>query len=247
MTHSGKRYPNTMGCVDNILQQTRTPQLEELMVAIDVSPSMEEDDWPPTRLRGAQDAFSALLERKQKERPHDRVGLVTFAGKAKIESKPVVISAHLSILRRLARQVQISECTNIRAALAQAGAAFNGHSTNTASNGLLGWLWSSFFAENNATVPQLPQVTARRIILLTDGDHNTGKNPVGTAQRLKADGIEINCIGIGGRPKDVNEKQLKQIASRDPQGKPLYWFIGDRGTLIKKFESLATGLRCINT
>ena len=250
MTHAWKGYPKTMGCVDNILQQTRTPQLEALMVAIDVSGSMKEKDWQPTRLSGARDAFGALLERKQKERPDDWVGLVTFAANARVKSNPVKVGTHISILLHIAQQMCAFGGTNITAALEVASAAFNGHNPRHhygPSDGPFSWLWSLFFAESKITGPQFPQSTVRRILLLTDGEHTTGRSPVAVAQRLKADGVEINCIGIGGTPGDVDEAQLKSIASCDPQGNPLYWFIGDRAKLIKKFESLATGLRSINT
>ena len=84
---------------------------------------------------------------------------------------------------------------------------------------------------------------ARRIILLTDGGHNTGRPPFSLAEQLKAKGVVIECIGIGGNPGRVDEKGLKRIASTKPDGSPRYCFIGDSATLIRKFEELANPIR----
>ena len=51
---------------------------------------------------------------------------------------------------------------------------------------------------------------------------------------------EIDVIGIGGSPADVNEAQLKQVASV-VDGKLRYWFIRDVGSLQRRFEALALG------
>lgn len=85
--------------------------------------------------------------------------------------------------------------------------------------------------------------TLKRIILLTDGEHNTGSCPLKVASRLKSAGVVIDCIGIGGSPHDVDEKLLKSIASRNPNGSIRYCFIGDKHLLLKKYESLARHIR----
>ena len=87
--------------------------------------------------------------------------------------------------------------------------------------------------------------TTRRIILLTDGEHLGKSNPVNIADKLKGIGVIIDCIGIGGSRKDVDEKLLKQIASRNPNGSIRYCFIGDQEKLIRKYSSLAHHLRTV--
>ena len=93
------------------------------------------------------------------------------------------------------------------------------------------------------------QGKARRIILLSDGANNGGVDPLSIAERLKNSGVEINCIGISGPEKkgEVDESLLMGIASRDGEGRPKYWFIGDRSSLIRKFEDLANGLRSLGS
>ena len=79
--------------------------------------------------------------------------------------------------------------------------------------------------------------------MLTDGEHLGDENPVTIAARLKKAGVIIDCIGIGGSPKDVDEKLLKQIASRNPDRSIRYCFIGDQQELIRKYQSLAQHIR----
>ena len=83
----------------------------------------------------------------------------------------------------------------------------------------------------------------RRIIMLTDGEHNQGGSPVEIASRLKNAGVVIDCIGIGGSPEDVDEELLKQIASRNPDGSVRYCFIGDQSQLLRKYQTLAHHIR----
>ena len=75
--------------------------------------------------------------------------------------------------------------------------------------------------------------------MLTDGEHNQGGSPITVASRLKNGGVIIDCIGIGGSPKDVDEKLLEEIASRNPDGSIRYCFIGDQQQLLRKYENLA--------
>ncbi|MFC1780792.1 VWA domain-containing protein [Planctomycetota bacterium] len=83
----------------------------------------------------------------------------------------------------------------------------------------------------------------KRIILLTDGEHNAISNPETVADRLKKAGVIIDCIGIGGTPADIDEKLLKKIASRNPDGTIRYCFIGDQQALLRKYETLARHIR----
>lgn len=75
--------------------------------------------------------------------------------------------------------------------------------------------------------------------MLTDGEHLGDGNPVNIAKRLKSIGVTIDCIGIGGSPDDVDERLLRQIASRDADGSIRYCFIGDQEQLIQKYQTLA--------
>ena len=83
----------------------------------------------------------------------------------------------------------------------------------------------------------------RRIVMLTDGEHNGSESPQPVADRLKNAGVVIDCIGIGGTPIDVDEQLLNTIASRNSDGTIRYCFIGDQQALIRKYETLARHIR----
>ncbi len=85
----------------------------------------------------------------------------------------------------------------------------------------------------------------RRVILLTDGDHNEGGSPAKIAKRLKNAGVIIECIGIAGQSSEVNETLLKKIASLDEQGNPRYCFIGDTANLIKQYKKMSYHIKAI--
>ena len=51
---------------------------ETLMTLIDLSPSMNYDDWKPTRKAGAITANNELIKIKLKSHPDDRMGIIGF-------------------------------------------------------------------------------------------------------------------------------------------------------------------------
>lgn len=75
-------------------------------------------------------------------------------------------------------------------------------------------------------------------VLLTDGHHNTGPSPARIANKLKKSVI-IECVGIGGSPRDVDEELLEEIASEYPDGTKRYRWIGDKERLVQHFHKLA--------
>ncbi len=77
-----------------------------------------------------------------------------------------------------------------------------------------------------------------QVILLTDGHHNTGKHPFNMAEKIRKIAV-LECIGIAGTPKTVDEPLLKGIASKYPDGRPRYRWIGDQGSLLNEFRRLA--------
>ena len=78
----------------------------------------------------------------------------------------------------------------------------------------------------------------RQVVLLTDGCHNTGPDPRPMSDRLRELAV-VECIGIGGTPRDVDEELLKYIASPYPDGTKRYRWIGDKERLVQHFHNLA--------
>ena len=182
-----------------------------VVIAIDVSPSMEQSDYHPTRLEGAKQAVRRYLDSLVRYESPNLVGVVDFHGVPSVISHPLPVGDHHSELVGSLARLHTGSGTNIGAALQLAGREL-----------------SCVPSPRNPTV-----------ILLTDGDSNQGPNQVEVASRLKARGVEIAIIGIGGSPADVNEYDLKRMASVINDDQLRYWFIDSADKLVERFEALA--------
>ena len=79
----------------------------------------------------------------------------------------------------------------------------------------------------------------RRVILLSDGLDDSSA-AIRVADRMKANGIVIDCVGVGER-RSIDEECLKRIASTI-RGSLRYHFVDDAEELYEHFEEIATGL-----
>ncbi len=223
---------------------------ELIYVLIDVSPSMDTEDYQPSRKLGAIEANRSLIEAKAASFPDDQIGIIAFAGEAKCLHRPVVAEAGCEQLYQSLRQdVSISGGTDFSAALELAHECLFGNRPASASSGWLARMLGGLLLEpsdSNTQVSPSPSVDddlTKRIIMLTDGEHNGDGDPVAVASRLKDMGVIIECVGIAGSPREVDEAMLKRIASRDEAGKPRYCFIDDTTSLIRKYKSMANQIR----
>jgi len=227
----------------NSVQSNSRP--ETVMSLIDLSPSMDYEDWSPSRLAGAIKANLKLMEIKARQHPKDKMGLIGFWGKASILHSPVSPATHLKGLQKALENASGDGGTNFTAALELAEECLLDR-PGSSSSGFLSRILTDIFCETNQSrYTKADAGSMKRIILLTDGDHNQGGSPISTANRLKNAGVIIDCIGIGGSPDDVNEKLLKRIASQNPDDSARYWFIGDQEKLIKTYETLARHIQVI--
>jgi len=223
--------------------------VERMILVLDHSGSMDKTDWKPSRLRGAIAAADALIDVKARRHPDDEVGIVTFSSNAVIIHQPVPVRSGEASLKRALRSIAAEGFTNITAGLAEAYK----HLSEKQSDDQLGrgrfdpgtWVGRLLgTSPSGATLHhEAHDSTVRRVVLLTDGEHNCGRSPQPLAAKLKARGILIDCVGIGGSPNEVDEKCLRAIASQNGDGSVRYCFIGDKAALIKKFEQLANRIR----
>ena len=235
----------------NAATRVSSESQELIYVLIDFSPSMEIEDYQPSRKLGAIEANRRLIEAKAASFPDDQIGIIVFSGEAQCIHPPVAAGAGCRQLNQsLGEDVSVSGGTNFAAALELAEQNLFGKRPVVASRGWLARLLGDIFMEpfdSNTSASSSPGVDGltRRIIMLTDGEHNGGGDPVKIARRLKKAGVVIECIGIAGSPGEVDEAMLKRIASRDETGKPRYCFIGDTTSLIRKYKSMANQIRPI--
>ncbi|MBC8481582.1 MAG: VWA domain-containing protein [Planctomycetes bacterium] len=219
--------------------------LEFLMTLIDLSPSMDYEDWKPSRKAGALRANIELIKLKAQHHPQDMAGVIGFGSYAELLHDPVNLANGARSICDSLKHIPNPSGTNFTAALEMAEDCFrDAHSSrknSSANKGLLRTLTDLIYEPD--TCHSVNNEITKRIIMLTDGEHNGSSNPEKVADRLKNAGVIIDCIGIGGTPKDVDEKLLKKIASRNQDGSIRYCFIGDQQTLLRKYETLARHIR----
>ncbi len=225
---------------------------EFLMTLIDLSPSMNERDWKPSRREGAIKANIELIKLKARHHPMDVAGVIGFGSCAKLLHDPVKLADGARSICDSLKHIPDPDGTNFTAALEMAEDCFFDTPKplkNYIARRPLIQAFSELFYDPNQHVPgstREPHTNkgmTRRIILLTDGEHNGSESPQLVADRLKNAGVVIDCIGIGGTPTDVDEQLLNTIASRNSDGTIRYCFIGDQQTLIRKYETLARHIR----
>ena len=214
------------------------------MSLIDLSPSMDHNDYKPSRKAGAIKANKELIKIKLNSSPKDKMGIIGFGNNAKLLHPPACLSTGSVSLQNALKNPQGSFGTNFTAALRLAKTHLFNTNDSKAKRLLLSRILSEMFVEPAGQPENMDNSNVlRRIIMLTDGEYNSGGCPLNVALELKNEGVVIDCIGIGGSPADVDEKILKQIASRNPDGSIRYCFIGDQEQLIRKYQSLAQHIR----
>jgi Ca-activated chloride channel family protein len=170
-----------------------------VMMAIDVSLSMEATDVLPSRLDAAKtagDAFVRLLPSRI------NLGLVSFAGSANLLESPTL---DRSAVRRSIQKLKLAERTAIGEAIftsLQAIQVFTKSST-----------------------PHGTKAPAARIVLLSDGSNTFGRSPDSAIAAARAAHVQVSTIAFGTRTGTVeshgqtlsvpaDETALRRIAAQ---------------------------------
>jgi hypothetical protein len=225
---------------------------EIVIVIIDLSGSMNLNDWKPSRKSGAIKANKELIRVKAQQYPEDLAGIIIFGDSAKILHEPVRLTEGAQSLYRSLSHLPDMGYTNFTAALELAETClfgkpgtFGGIKFRKKISGLMSWILYNQTTKSSQHIAEISSNDncLRRIIMLTDGGYNEGGSPMNIADRLKDKGTIIDVVGIGGNPDEVEVEKIEEVASRNPDGSLRYCFIGDQDSLIKKYESLAHHIR----
>lgn len=137
----------------------------DIMLAMDISPSMLSRDFTPDRLEVSKRVAESFVEKRQ----YDRIGLTLFSGEAYTQSP--LTTDHAIIKTFLA---------NIQAGQIKSGTAI-GMGLANAINRL-----------------KDSESKTKLVILLTDGENNTGYIDPGTAMNIAVElGVKVYTIGVG--------------------------------------------------
>lgn len=82
------------------------------VIVIDVSGSMNNRDWPPSRLEAAKVAAIAYIERLAQQSPDATVAVVTFGSTARVICKPISVRSNSRIVDAIDR-IRCGSATNL--------------------------------------------------------------------------------------------------------------------------------------
>jgi uncharacterized protein YegL len=182
--------------------------VEDIVLVIDISGSMRNKDYPPNRLEAAKQAASEFVHQKFGVDERDSVAVVSFGSQGQTHCEMTNVGTARDKLLKTIEHLQVKGGTAMGRGLEEAGKILS-HST----------------------------ALVQRIVLLSDGYHNTGKSPRPIAKELKSNGVIIDTIGIGGKGA-VDEKTLCAVAST-VDGKVRYRYIDSSRELVTYFSGLS--------
>ena len=204
----------------------RVPKEEAMvMLAIDVSASMQAVDVTPSRIAAAQKAASEFADQLP---PRFQLGLVAFDGNARVLVPPT--TDHASVTAAI-RRLQLGPRTAAGEAVYAALDAIEAATTST-------------------TKPAALTKSAARIVLMSDGVTTTGRPVSQAAAAAKEAGVPVSTIAfgtdtgtvtIGGEtiPVPVDRPSLQELAADSggtffeaASGKELSAVYRDIGTTI---------------
>ena len=204
---------------------TLPSQHETVILAIDVSGSMCATDIEPTRLHVAQQAASRFVER---EASRSRVGIVAFAAFAGIILPPTTDSE--ALVEAIAG-LNTGRRTAIGSAILASIDAIAETDPRVAPS----------IVEGRPGVPPAPVVEGQHvpaiIVVLTDGESNSGPDPVVAARQAADRGLRVYTIGYGteaGGP--LSPACRLNLTGQEPQAGAGGGVIGGGGTFRRGID-----------
>ena len=182
-----------------------------VILAIDVSGSMQATDVEPNRMEAAKDAAKRFVER-QRSNEKVRVGIVSFSDAAFIVQPPTTDrDATIAAINRLRPQ----RGTAIgRGILTSLDAIVEGSDAELPSAGF------QVRPGGQVAVPSAPPplpkgiYAAATIILLTDGENNQPPAPLSILDQAINRGVRVYTIGLGSSDGTVIRVQGRSIRTR---------------------------------
>lgn len=156
-----------------------------IILSLDVSRSMLQNDIQPSRLRAAQDAALQFIE---SQKPGTQIGLVAFAGYAQMIQAP---TSDKGSLRMAIESLTTGRGTAIGSGILQSIDAISEIDQSVAP--------SVDASEGESAPLPVPKgaYVPHIVVLLTDGVATTGPIPTEAAQQAADRGVRVYTIGFG--------------------------------------------------
>jgi len=179
----------------------RTESEGRILVAFDVSLSMEATDVDPTRLNAAKEAATAFVARVE---PDIEVGLLSFAGSVSVDVRPTL---DRTVVENAIDGLDLAESTAIGDALAAGtellvdlAADNEGGDDETAGGG-------------TDSPPGEDDLAPGAIVLLTDGETTVGRMTEEGAQIAAEAGVPVFTIAFGTADGTIEDPRSGEIVS----------------------------------
>ena len=220
---------------------------QSIMLVMDVSGSMRAGDIKPDRISAAKNAAKAFIEAQPREA---RVGIVSLAASAAVAQSP---TRKREELHEAIERFQLQRGTALGSGIVVALATLLPEAGIDAEKHINGYSTRSMYgAQAEPPKPVAPGSNGSvAMVLLSDGQSNTGPDPLRMAQLAAEHGVRVYTVGIGtaeGATLTVNgwsmrvrldEKALKKIAAVTRAD---YFQAGSAAELKRIYGSLAAQL-----
>ena len=175
----------------------------DLMMAIDISKSMDLPIRHNLRSIKRITATKAVASAFIKKRVGDRIGLILFADQAYVQAPLTFDRETVNVLLQEAVTGLAGQATAIGDAIGLAVKRLSQQQQKQQAN-----------QQNNSNAIQRNIADDRVLILLTDGVSNRGEiTPLKAAELAAKKGLKIHTIGIGNRgSRELDEATLKKVA-----------------------------------
>lgn len=234
-----------------------------VILALDISGSMRARDIKPSRFEAAKAAARTFIENQPRQ---VRVGIVAFAGTAALVQAPTTVRDDLyGAIERLRPQRATAVGSAILVSLdaifedakkAEAGLSDQANGTDPQPDPSAPQQSPDQPLQSTAETPPPAPVapgsyTSAAIVLLTDGQTNTGPDPLDAADQAANRGVRIFTVGVGTTRGDVvgaegrsfrvalDEDTLKKIAQNTVGS---YYKATDEGELMRIYKALSVRL-----
>jgi len=220
-----------------------------VILAIDVSGSMQADDVRPNRMEAAKSAAMTFVERQSAKA---RIGVVSFSDNAAIVQAPTddkeAVKAAISRLRpQRGTAIGRGILTSLEAIFENSDLDFPVAPAQPAP----GQRATPAPATPRATPVPEGHFAPATIVLLTDGENNVFPPPLTVVQEAIDRGIRVYTIGLGSPEGTILRIQGRQIRTRLDEAtlkqiaeltKAEYYLASNEAELQKVYENLTTTL-----